>query len=140
MAQLPKPPGQRVRRSGSQSNWRVLPPAEPFKPPGLPRRNPAWSKPTREWWRVLWASPMASTYLEADLPGLVRLAEMVEARSRGELGATETVAMTALEDRFGLNPKARRALQWEIAQAAGDAADAADVADIPRLYAVADAS
>jgi phage terminase small subunit len=42
---------------------------------------------------------------------------MVDARSRGELGTTETVAMTALEDRFGLNPKARRALQWEIAQA-----------------------
>jgi hypothetical protein len=27
------------------------------------------------------------------------------------------MASTYLEDRFGLNPKARRALQWEVAQA-----------------------
>lgn len=60
---------------------------------------------------------MATTYLEADLPALFRLAEMVELRARGELVPNETGPMTHLEDRFGLNPKARRALQWEIAQA-----------------------
>jgi hypothetical protein len=60
---------------------------------------------------------MASVWIEADVPALVRLAEMIEDRARGQLGATETLAMTALEDRFGLNPKARRALQWEVAHA-----------------------
>jgi hypothetical protein len=117
MPHLPKPPGERVRRSGSQSNWRNLPPAKPFKRPELPKRTPAWLTSTRKWWAALWDSPMATTYLEPDVPALVRLAEMVDARARGELGATETVAMTALEDRFGLNPKSRRALQWEITQA-----------------------
>lgn len=80
---------------------------------------------------------MASTYLEADVPALIRLAEMVEMRARGELGATETVAMTALEDRFGLNPKARRALQWEIAQA--EQAAKPERGRVPRLRVVGDA-
>lgn len=117
MAPLPKPPGQRVRQVSTQAGWRTLPAADPFEHPSLPRKAPVWLKSTRAWWKVLWRSPMASTYLEADLPALIRLAEMVDARARGELGATETVAMTALEDRFGLSPKARRALQWEIEQA-----------------------
>jgi hypothetical protein len=134
MTPLPKPPGQRVRRNAQQSSWRTLPPADPFKPPALPRRKPTWLKSTREWWRILWRSPMAVTYLEADLPALVRLAEMVEDRARGELGATETVAMTALEDRFGLSPKARRALQWEIAQV--EQATAAPTGEPPRLKVI----
>jgi len=118
MAPLPKPPGQRRRERLTQGRWRTLPAARPFKrPPPLPRRKLAWLKSTRSWWATIWASPMASVWIEADVPALVRLAEMIDDRARGQLGATETVAMTALEDRFGLSPKARRALQWEIAQA-----------------------
>lgn len=61
MAPLPKPDGQRIRRNTAQSSWRTLPQAVPFKrPPVLPVRQPPWLKSTREWWSVLWASPMAS--------------------------------------------------------------------------------
>jgi hypothetical protein len=35
---------------------------------------------------------------------------------RGELPVSAFSAMQALEDRFGLSPKARRALQWEVQQ------------------------
>ncbi len=134
MAPTPKPPAQRVRRNAGQAGWRTLPPAEPFNPPVLPTKSPTWLKSTRQWWRTLWASPMASTYLAADVPALIRLAEMVEARARGTLGASETIAMTALEDRFGLNPKARRALQWEIAQA--EQAESKNVGKVPTLRVV----
>ena len=137
MAPLPKPPGQRIEQ-GSQASWKQLPPAAPFKAPSLPSRKPAWLKSTRAWWKVLWSSPMATTYLEADLPALIRLAEMVDARARGELGATETVAMTALEDRFGLSPKARRALQWEITQATKTTTP--KPASVPKLRVVDDAA
>lgn len=137
MAPLPKPPGTRRRERPTQAAWTKLPPAADFtRPPPLPSRKPAWLTSTRTWWRTLWASPMATAYLEADLPALVRLAEMVEARARGELGATETVAMTALEDRFGLSPKARRALQWEISQA--EPGKAEQPANVPRLRVVGD--
>jgi hypothetical protein len=65
-----------------------LPAAEPFDRPSLPEHKPTWLKSTRTWWKVLWRSPMATTCLEADLPGLTRLPEMVELRARGEPGAT----------------------------------------------------
>lgn len=136
MAPLPKPPEARVRRNAGQAGWRTLPAAAAFKVPALPPRKPAWRKATREWWRVLWASPMASTYLQADVPALLRLAEMVDDRARGVLSASETVAMTAIEDRFGLSPKARRALQWEIAQA--EQAGPAKAVDVPKLRVVPD--
>jgi hypothetical protein len=44
--------------------------------------------------------------------------------------------MTALEDRFGLNPKARRALQWEIAQA--EPAQPSRPVEVPKLRVVDD--
>lgn len=136
MAPIPKPPGQRVRQGTAQGHWRTLPAATPFKRPALPKRTPAWLKSTREWWVVLWESPMATTYLEADVPALVRLAEMVDDRARGTLSATETIAMTALEDRFGLSPKARRALQWEIGQAAQS--EPGRPVEVPKLRVVDD--
>lgn len=132
MAQLPKPPGQRIERGAKTGKWSTLPAAREWqRPPASPDRD--WLVSTRSWWEALWASPMATTYQEADVSALVRLAEMVDERSRGQLGATETAAMTVLEDRFGLNPKSRRALQWEIEQAGagGDAAEAP--VDVPKL-------
>ena len=65
---------------------------------------------------------MAVVWLEADVPGLVRLAELVDLGHRE--GATPLTAMSeirALEDRYGLSPLARRRLQWEVDQAAGSA-------------------
>lgn len=85
MPALPKPPGTRRRERGSQASWIKLPAAADFnRPPTLPSPKPTWPKSTRQWWRVLWSSPMATTYLEADVPALVRLAEMVEAREVGQ--------------------------------------------------------
>ena len=75
---------------------------------------------TRGWWKTIWASPMAVVWLEADVPGLVRLAELIDLGHRE--GATPLTAMSeirALEDRYGLSPLARRRLQWEVEQASG---------------------
>jgi hypothetical protein len=63
---------------------------------------------------------MAAVWLAADVPGLVRLAELVDLGHRE--GATPIAAMSeirALEDRYGLSPLARRRLQWEVEQASG---------------------
>jgi hypothetical protein len=54
---------------------------------------------------------MASQWLEADTPAIRRALRLVDASARGERGAH--AALTALEDRLGLTPKARRYLQWE---------------------------
>ena len=134
MAPLPKRAGTTVRRN--VSHGRRLPPALPFKVPPLPKRSPVWLRSTREWWAVLWRSPMSSAYLEADIEPLMRLAELVDARGRNKLSATGLLAMTALEDRYGLSPKARRGLQWEVEQAEPE--QAGRPVKVPKLRVVDD--
>lgn len=118
MAPLPKPPKQRRRRNVSQSDWRELPPdGRRGKAPALPKREAGWLPSTKQWWSVVWASPMAVAWLDADVDSLVRLATLKDEFARGTAPATALPAMQQLEDRFGLSPKARRALQWEVARA-----------------------
>ena len=139
VAPLPKPPEQRVRRNAGQAAWRQLPAAEPFRtPPPLPAKRPAWLKSTRSWWAVLWSSPMAAAYLEADVDALVRLARLKDDEARGALAPAALGAMQQLEDRFGLSPKARRVLMWEIEQAGRDASKR-PAGNVPKLRAVRDA-
>ena len=118
MPATPKPPGQRVRRNKNQNEWRTLPAESGLKAPKLPYRKPAWRKATRDKWERLWASPMASTFEEADRAGLERLAVLWEEIERGQVGNGRLSAVQVLEDRFGLSPKARRALQWEVSKGA----------------------
>lgn len=61
---------------------------------------------------------MALAYLEADLGALHRLAELVERFARGDLA--HVGEQRQLEDRFGLSPKARQLLQWQVLGASGD--------------------
>lgn len=119
MPPTPKPRGQRVRRNIDQGRWKTLPAAKAFDtPPKLPQRKPAWLKATREWWKLLWASPMAVMWIAADVPALLELAVFKEHENRGVgLSGGAFTRKTQLEDRFGLSPKARRQLQWEIARA-----------------------
>lgn len=115
MAPLPKPRGQRVKR-GPQAQWRDLPAdGRKGKAPALPSSR-EWSQETRSWWRTIWASPMAVAWLDADVDPLVRLAALKDDWARGKAPAVALPAMQQLEDRFGLSPKARRALQWEVSK------------------------
>lgn len=57
---------------------------------------------------------MARVYLDADVPGLARLASFIDLASRGETSAALLSEIRQLEDRFGLSPMARRRLQWEL--------------------------
>jgi hypothetical protein len=70
---------------------------------------------------------MATAWLDADVDSLVRLAALKDDFARGTAPATALPAMQQLEDRFGLSPKARRALQWEIAKEAQEESKLATV-------------
>ena len=119
MAPLPKPPEQRRRRNAGQARWRQLPSeGRAEKAPTLPPKKPTWLKGTRDWWLTIWASPMATAWEMADVDSLVRLARLKDDFDRGMAPASALPAMQQLEDRFGLSPKARRALQWEVAKTA----------------------
>jgi hypothetical protein len=58
---------------------------------------------------------MAAVWIEADTVALRRALRLVDQVARGNTAASG--ALTALEDRLGLSPLARRRLQWEIEQA-----------------------
>lgn len=127
----PKPASQR-RRTNAQPGARTLPAdGRRGKAPPLPKKTPAWSKTTKDWWKVIWDSPMAAAWLPADVPALVRLAALVDRASSGEAGATVLGEIRQLEDRFGLSPMARRRLQWEVEQATAPRTKASDSTERP---------
>ena len=118
MPPLPKPPGQRVRRNKEQKEWKQLPAdGSGLDAPPLPEKDPDWRLETREKWERLWASPMATTFTEADRIALERMALLWDEISCGKTGGGRLNAVQNLEDRFGISPKSRRQLQWEIKQA-----------------------
>lgn len=115
MAPTPKPPGQRRRRNAGQAQWKQLPAGgRPDPAPDLP--GDEWLSTTIDWWMTIWSSPMATAWEDADQDSLIRLARMRDDFHRDQLPVSAYGAMQALEDRFGLSPKSRRALQWEIAR------------------------
>jgi hypothetical protein len=63
-------------------------------------------------WAEWWSSPMASAWIDADQVALRRAVRLVDAEARGDTSAS--APLTALEDRLGLSPMARRRLQWEV--------------------------
>src|ERR1700734_332618 len=116
MAPTPKPPGGPRRRNLGQSPWRLLPAEGRGGPaPALPDGD--WLPSTAAWWATVWGSPMSVAYVVADESALVRLARLRERSEREDAPSAAVLReMRALEDRFGLNPKARRSLQWEISK------------------------
>jgi hypothetical protein len=111
----PAKPASQRRRQNKTTGRRTLPAAPPKRRvPGLGSRKPAWLKATREWWATIWRSPMSTTWIEADVPALKRLAVLVDLVGRGQVTAMLLSEMRQLEDRFGLSPLARRRLEWEL--------------------------
>lgn len=108
-----KPPGQRRRRNRNQAQWRTLPKAGRTDPaPELPDGD--WLPATVVWWREIWASPMATAWVDADRAGLERLAALKDDWDRGGVPVSMLTAIQKLEDRFGLSPEARKRLLWQI--------------------------
>ncbi len=80
----------------------------------MPTKKPEWLKSTQTKWDRLWASPMATTYVDADIIALERMALLWDEIERGNTGGGRLNAVQNLEDRFGISPKGRRQLQWEV--------------------------
>ena len=97
MPPLPKPPGQRVRRNKDQSEWKQLPAGgSGLKAPALPTKKPAWLKSTKTKWERLWASPMATTFTDADGIALERMALLWDEIARGDTSAGKLGAVQQL--------------------------------------------
>jgi len=108
----PKPPAQRRRRNKPPETLKITAPEAPEIPelPFVGTPQPF----TLRWWETVWRSPMASRYVDGDVPALIRLAQLVDSVARGQSNAQEMAEIRQLEDRFGLNPMARKRLGWEV--------------------------
>ncbi len=72
-----------------------------------------WRPATRAWWDTIWASPIAGEWVDADVPGLLQLAVLVdEFATTGDRQVHAEIRMASRE--FGLSPLSRRTLQWEV--------------------------
>jgi hypothetical protein len=84
-------------------------------------------------WNEAWASPMADEFLPGDYAGIRRLAVLEhQFWETFERGATTGLAMMAdalarISKRYGLDPAARRSLQWTVAQTAESVARTANM-------------
>lgn len=114
---VPKPPGQRQRRN-LRSTARVIETSGETVRPTLPDE---YHDMTKDWWKVIWHSPISDEWVDADVPGLVALAQLVEdfwrADPRDRTKAHAEVRMASRE--YGLSPMSRRSLQWEVRRIEG---------------------
>lgn len=72
-----------------------------------------WRQATRDWWAIIWASPIADEWVDADVPNLLALAVLVDQFwTNGDRGVHAEMRQAMRE--FGLSPLSRRQLQWEV--------------------------
>ena len=74
-----------------------------------------WHPLARAFWVDVWASPMASQYLEADLHGLFRMLVLTD-RFMKEPSVSVSAELRLLSQLYGLSPIDRRRLEWTVAK------------------------
>lgn len=111
----PKPRNLRQRKN-RVPGAAMLPAAGSSLPaPPLPERGEEeepWHPESEAYWAEVWASPMATEYLPADVPGLVGLFKLVDRFNYGEYQLAAEIRLQRVC--FGLTPIDRRRLQWEV--------------------------
>lgn len=120
-----KHPSVRQRRNKHVTNavLKVVPGA---KVPAVPAGTD-WHPRAAEWWQDAWTSPMRQEWAKSDEHGIIRLLGLMHAYwmtfDAGDFKALPTLenAFNSGANRYGLNPMARRSLQWQIEQ--GEAAE-----------------
>jgi hypothetical protein len=70
------------------------------------------NKESRRWWRKIWRSPMATQWVEGDIPALQELAVLRERLMDGKISIAAEVRLRS--DLFGLTPSGRQSRRWII--------------------------
>lgn len=109
----PKPNRQRRNRTTTAATIEAAPASRVDLPPYR-----TWRQATCDWWDVIWASPIADEWADADVPGLLNLAVLQdEFATTGDRAVHAEIRMASRE--FGLSPLSRRQLQWEVKKVRG---------------------
>jgi hypothetical protein len=108
---------QRTNRVSTSATLQIVASdgAEPTVQRDLPPRASGelpWHPDTLAFWREVWASPMASEFIAADVHGLVLVARLIDKFNYGDVSLAAEIRLQ--RQCFGLTPLDRRRLQWEI--------------------------
>lgn len=117
----PKPEGMKAGH-GSKASTKALLPADANltrDPPPLPPHplGAKWHALALKTWFDIWQSPMASEYVEADIPGLFRIIVLTQSFLSFP-SAPISAELRQLSFNYGLSPMDRRRLQWTIVKTA----------------------
>lgn len=128
---MPKDPAVRQRRNKTTTRALLVADESPRlrapKLPPLPAKKrkkkgeeievaDEWHPMARQFWALVWSSPMMSEFVHADEPALFRLVYLVDKFWKsGSLAIATEIRM--LEREFGLTPLSRRRLEWTVVQA-----------------------
>ena len=110
---------QRTNRAAGAATLHVLQPGE-IVIPDMPELYDddgyiiGWTTHAIRYWRTIWSSPMAPEFHKSDIEGLYRLVALVDQFWRGTRSQTLNAEIRLYEAQFGLNPLARRRLEWQI--------------------------
>ena len=110
---MPKPQGQRQRRNRVATGASLE--ANPAGKVQL--EGDHWHPNTLRWWDIIWSSPMAAEWVDADLPSLFRLARLDDRFWKADDDASAVRLASEIRQQqmqFGLTPMSRRQLQWEV--------------------------
>lgn len=113
----PKPEGMKAGHGSIKSTKALLPAGANLeaKVPPLPQHplKEKWHPLCIKVWEDIWHSPMASQYLEADIPGLYRIVVLTQSFMTAPSAST-SAELRQLSFNYGLSPMDRRRLQWTI--------------------------
>ena len=113
MSRPPKPAHQRRNRNPLKGgDWVSLP--EPYRGPIPSCAGHGLSRETQAWWRQIWRSPMATQWLEGDVPALLELAVLRQQLLDGKVSVADEVRLRT--NQFGLSPAGRQQRRWMITE------------------------
>ena len=109
----PKPTHQRRNRNPLRAGeWILLP--EGRKGPAPSCAGYGLNRASQTWWRSIWRSPMATQWVDGDVPALLELAVLRERLLDGKISVAPEVRLRSNE--FGLSPAGRQSRRWMITE------------------------
>jgi hypothetical protein len=111
---IPKPKNQRRNRNPKRAGEWVLLPEGGYRGPIPSTADLGLSREAQQWWRTIWRSPMATQWIEADVPALIELAILRDRLREGQISLAAEVRLRS--DLFGLTPAGRQQRRWVITE------------------------
>ena len=112
----PKPDSERTTRHKTGFEWTNLPECNNSPIPPMPCSEKVdWSQEAKALWDKLWYSPQSTQWPRDLHPTVERYVALYERMYHGQdLSGATMNAMTQIEDRLGLNPKAMLQVRWRV--------------------------